>query len=69
MSATASHLVEFYQYCLIPETIGKQAVMSLYDSDMNYAMSSSNLQNPFDNTLFVGYEEGKLRFQITQIII
>jgi len=71
MSATASHLVEFYDYEMSELVLFKsQAVFGLFSSDGEPVIYDSNLDNPFENTLFIGYsDESENTFIITSIIM
>lgn len=69
MSATASHLVEFYGYKMSESSIGDQKVIGLYDDDNEPVIYDSNLDQPFDNTLFIGNEDVGIMFDITSIIM
>ena len=69
MSATASHLVEFYGYKMSESSIGDQKVIGLYDDHNEPVIYDSNLDQPFDNTLFIGNEDVGIMFDITSIIM
>jgi hypothetical protein len=69
-TATASHLVEFYDYTMEQTTIGEQPVITLFTDDHEIVIHDSNLKNPFENTLFIGHsDENENSFFITGIMM
>jgi hypothetical protein len=68
MSATASHLVEFYGYFTVKQNMFETMTIQLSGPDRIPVLYDSNLKNPFDNTLFLGHESENT-FIITSIIL
>lgn len=68
MSATAEHLVEFYGYKIQTVEMFNQSHKGLTTKFDEIVMYDSNLESPFQDILFLGYESED-SFQITSVMI